>query len=280
MNNTCYLPLTATPWKQSEAYREILPESPGLAGIIRCFWGSERPYRDRGEKPAGTLVIPDTCVDVIYDIDYTSNTITGRFCGINDSSFVTCGGREPGHLVSVFGIRFYAWAFSAFSEDSLKGTVNGFYDVRSRFGRLDRILGQQLFEVDSLDERGRLVEHMLLGQAAPWRRQDTVEQAVGQVLGHKGALSVEELARECLISSRQLERLSHEYMGIPPKKFCSLVRYQYLWSEIVRSFDFHILDAVSKYGYTDQSHLMREFKCYHTMDIRSAVRLARGAEEI
>lgn len=280
MKNTYYLPLTATPWKQSETYREILPESPELAGIIRCFWGSERPYRNMVEKPDRTLVIPDTCVDIIYETDYTSNTATGRFCGINDSSFVACGSKEPGHLVSVFGIRFYAWAFFAFSEDSLKGTANGFYDVRSRFCRLDKILAQQLFEVDSLKEKACLVEHILLGQMAASRKQDRMEEAVGQILKSKGAVSVEGLARECLISSRQLERLFHEYMGIPPKKFCSLVRYQYLWNEIVSNSGFHILDAVSKYGYTDQSHLMREFKRYHTMDIRNAVRHANGMEEI
>lgn len=52
------------------------------------------------------------------------------------------------------------------------------------------------------------------------------------------------------------------------------MRYQYLWSEIITNPEFRVLDAVCKYGYTDQSHLMREFKRYHAMDIQTAKRHA------
>ena len=34
------------------------------------------------------------------------------------------------------------------------------------------------------------------------------------------------------------------------------------------------LIGVVKYGFTDQSHLLREFKRYHTMDLSSAKRYA------
>lgn len=274
MKKICYLPLTATPWKQSDTYREVLPKSPQLAGIIRCFWGSPVPYRKIGQEPVITLVIPDTCVDIIYEIDHTANTVTGKFCGINDASFESRDSKEPGHLVSVFGIRFFAWQAAAFSEDSLKGTVNGCFDVGSRFSRLDRLFSQQLFEADSLEERSLLAEELLLdwlGQMASPRRHRAVDQAVEQILCQKGALSTDWLARECFISSRQLERLFHEYIGITPKKLCGLVRYQYLWNEIIRTPGFRVLDGVSRYGYTDQSHLMREFRRYHTMDIPQAV---------
>lgn len=35
-----------------------------------------------------------------------------------------------------------------------------------------------------------------------------------------------------------------------------------------------IADAVCKYGYTDVPHLMREFKRYHSMNIREAREMA------
>lgn len=34
---------------------------------------------------------------------------------------------------------------------------------------------------------------------------------------------------------------------------------QCLWNEVLRNPGLRILDAVEWYGYTDQSHLMREF---------------------
>lgn len=223
-----------------------------------------------------TLVVPDTCVDIIYQIDYTENSVAGYFCGVNDTSFVNREEAEDGHLVSVFAIRFYAWEAWAFSEDSLKGTINSLYDVQSRFSWLDKALRPQLFFSHSLKERVGLAEELFLKRLFLARQNDTVSCAISQILAKKGRLGADGLSRSCFISSRQLERLFHEFMGIPPKKLCNLVRYQYLWNEILRNPGFRVQDAVYRYGYTDQSHLMREFKRYHTMDIKNALAYAQG----
>lgn len=73
-----------------------------------------------------------------------------------------------------------------------------------------------------------------------------------------------------------MERLFHEYIGMTPKKLSNLVRYQCLWRDIVSQSHFNILDAVYKYGYTDSSHLKREFKRYHSMSIRDFQRRKKG----
>ena len=274
MKNIFYMPLTATPFNNSNTYKEVLPQNIELAKYIRCFWGSERPYLNQEDRLGESIVIPDTCVDIIYEIDHTANTVSGGFCGINDTAFFARNDGVSGHLVSTFAIRFYAWGAYAFSEDSLKGTLNGFYEVPSRFLWLDRILRQQLFEKSTLAERAGAVEEMFLGRMSKARRNHLVENAVWQMILHRGTLSAARLAKECFISGRQMERLFHEYVGITPKKLGNLVRYQFLWNDILRKADFNVLDAVCQYGYTDQSHLMREFKRYHGMDIQSAKRLA------
>ncbi len=270
MRDTLYIPLTAAPFRDNEAYREVPPALPELAGYIRCFWGSERPCQKKKTAAPPYPVIPDTCADIIYYIDYTDNTITGRFYGVNDTSFPDPDDTGCGHLVSVFAVRFYAWGVYAFSEDSLKGTVNGCYDVRSRFSRLDAALRQRLWDQHTLTERVRAAETLLRAQMSRLRRSTAVDQALRQILLREGNRQAAELARDCFVSGRQLERLFHDYIGITPKKLCNLVRYQFLWNEIVRNPNFRIADAVHRYGYTDQSHLMREFKRYHGMDIEAA----------
>ena len=270
MKNTNYVPLTATPFQQNKKYTERPPQNLELANYIRCFWGSEQPYLQKEQSVDASIVVPDTCVDIIYNIDYTDNTITGGFCGINDASFWDHDRKESGHLVSIFAIRFFAWNAYVFSEDSLKDTINTYADVRMRFRWLDDLLRQQLFDKRTLEERRKAAEEILLGRLSVIRQNSMIDNAVEQIILRKGTQSVTELAKECFISSRQLERLFHEYIGITPKKLCSLVRYQYLWHEILTNPRFHVLDAVYKYAYTDQSHLMREFKRYHAMDIRMA----------
>lgn len=270
MKNAFYLPLTATPFKYNSRYKEVLPANMELAEYIRCFWGSTKPYIQKGKESVAGIIIPDTCVDIIYYIDHTENSVTGGFCGISDMSFVEDVSAKPGHLVSMFAIRFYAWGVYAFSEDSLKGSLNEYCGIESRFQKLDRILRPQLLDYSLMQERIRIAEKFFLGQMLYLRQNDIINRAVREIVSCKGTLSVSGLTEECFVSSRQLERLFHEYIGITPKKLCNLVRYQCLWNEILRNPGFQILDAVERYGYTDQSHLMREFKRYHTMDIGKA----------
>ena len=263
-----YRPLTASPFRQDEEYREIAPRTPELAKYICCFWGSGQPFLKKGAV-AG-LVTPDTCADIIYWIDYTSNTVHGGFCGINDVSFSETDNSRDGHFVSLFAIRFYAWSAYVFSEDSMRGTLNDYVDVRSRFPWLDGFLRPQLFEKRSLEEWAEIAEALLLKQLSGARHSAVIDDAAAQILLHKGAISASALAEECFISGRQLERLFHEYIGITPKKLCNLVRYQFIWNDVLRNPAFSVMDAVWQYGYTDQSHLLREFRRYHTMDIRTA----------
>lgn len=244
-----------------------------LKSHVRCFWGTEQPVI-QGTDDTVEIVIPDTCADIIYYIDYTDNTVSGGFCGINDHSFYVQEEGKAGHLVSTFAIRFYAWGAYAFAEDSLKSTANTYDEIGARFEWFDRLIRPKLPELISIREMVSYAELLLTRKIKKTRENQIVNHAVDNILISKGSMEVSGLAKELFVSSRQLERLFHEYVGITPKKLGNLVRYQFLWRDILSEPDFHILNAVHRYGYADQSHLLREFRRYHSMDVHSAKRLA------
>ena len=115
-----------------------------------------------------------------------------------------------------------------------------------------------------------LTEQVLLKRLSDVRENTVVNDTIQNILINKGSLDIAKLAKESFVSTRQLERLFHEYVGITPKKLSNLIRYQFLWRDILCEPDFDVLSAVYKFGYTDQSHLLREFKRYHSMDIHNA----------
>lgn len=154
------------------------------------------------------------------------------------------------------------------------GTVNMRCDVRERFSWLDKKLRGQLSEKASLSNMIRLTEMLLVKKLETAKNNVLVDKIVGDILLHQGALEIGRLSKDNFVSGRQMERLFHEYIGITPKKLCNLVRYQCLWKDIVSQNDFDIMDAVYKYGYTDSAHLMREFRRYHSLNIRAAKELA------
>lgn len=268
-----YFPITATPFKKDNSYIELAP-CRALQPYIRCYWGTEKPLIQEERDPLSKLVIPDTCADIIYNIDESTNTVSGGFCGVNDCSFYTSEKEKAGHAVATFSIRFYAWSAYAFAGDSLRATLNGYFRADSLFEWLDRMIWPKLLELRTLEEKAAFAEELLLKRLSDRKENRIVDSTVSYILDNRGSLEVFDLAREFFISTRQLERLFHEYIGITPKKLSNLIRYQFLWRDIVCEPDFDLLNAVHKYGYTDQSHLLREFRKYHSMDIHRARTLA------
>lgn len=173
-------------------------------------------------------------------------------------------------MVSIFAIRFYAWKAYAFADDSMQCTVNGYFDVGSRFEWLDKMIRSKLLDLRTLQEKISFTEQVLLKKLSDVRENAVVNDTIQNILINKGSLDIAKLAKESFVSTRQLERLFHEYVGITPKKLSNLIRYQFLWRDILFEPDFDVLSMVHKFGYTDQPHLLREFKKYHSMGIHNA----------
>ncbi|MDR3597223.1 DUF6597 domain-containing transcriptional factor [Clostridium sp.] len=136
-----FKPITANALNQSDIYTEIEPCS-ALNPYIRCFWGSAVPHRSN-ESPwsnnGKTLVIPDCCMDIIFDIDYSNNNVENLFCSINDAPFYAEEAKQSA-IVSTFGIRFNFWSVHLFVDSALPKTCNEFGAIDEYFGNLKKLI--------------------------------------------------------------------------------------------------------------------------------------------
>lgn len=265
-----YNPITATPFACNETYVEAEPCAE-LKPYVKCFWGAPKPYRQaKTDIPIQGIVTPDTCADIIFSIDYTGNKVQGQFYGIDTQTFATYNSYEEEKVLSRFAIRFYPWSAVLFSEESMCDTQNACLDVGYHFSKLRRELEPLLFDAANMGERIRLAERYLLSHIHLERIKPILMEAIAGMLQSRGTMPIGRLSREIHISSRQLERLFRENVGVSPKQLSSLVRYQYLWQDALCKPDFRVLDAVYQYGYSDQAHLLHDFKRFHTMNIAEA----------
>ncbi len=275
-----YHPVTATPYQCTEDYMEFAP-CEALKPYIRCFWGSRRAAT-RAENGAGEMdiVILDTCMDIIFHVDFTHNHISSSFFGIDDRTFAVPYDGEK-NIFFVFAVRFYPWGAALFAEESLRETKNAFFDADCHFSTVKREMEQYLFDVSDICQLIPVAEKILLNRLNERHQNQTVFQAVARILEKRGNLSAAALGQEIFVSSRQLQRLFLEYIGVAPKSLASMVRYQYIWNELLQDKNFNKADAALRYGYTDQAHLCHDFKKYHSMNMEEARQYAvRGFTKI
>lgn len=269
-----YHPITSTPFQCNEEYMEFEP-CEALKPYIRCFWGTKKPIEQGVERECvNGIVIPDTCMDIMFTVDFTNNKIYNGFCGIDDRAFTTHNVNEAHKTIFSFAIRFYAWGVAMFAEESMKDTKNAYLDVGCHFAKLKKAIEPILFEVNDAYQLIPKVEQVLLEYYHEKHKNNLILQAIYHMLRSKGKMQVRELRQELHISERQLERVFQEYVGATPKSLASMVRYQYLWNDIVYNKQFNVLDAVYKYGYTDQAHLCHDFKKFHSMNFAEAKKYA------
>ncbi len=269
-----YRPLTAMPFQRDDTYIEITP-CEALRPYICCFWGTRRPLREERSGDEGRLVTPDTCMDILFDLDHTQGILTNVFCGIDDRTFISRG-KGSEHLISTFAVRFYAWAVPLFSDESMAQVQNGFFDARRFFPALTQRLEAMLPCVDSLEGRARFAQQYLLETLRERREKPAVMNAIHAIVEKEGRAALSEAAAYACVSPRQLERLFGELVGVSPKKFAGLVRYQQVWRAVLFERDFNVQDAVHRFGFTDQSHLLRDFKRFHSLSPTQARAYALG----
>ncbi|PIF45830.1 AraC-like DNA-binding protein [Chryseobacterium sp. 52] len=89
-------------------------------------------------------------------------------------------------------------------------------------------------------------------------------KAVQQLmLKHKGSVSSKELEQFTGYSERHLERKFENYIGLTPKKYGSIIRLHHFINLMKKSNESESIAGLSyDAGYTDQSHLIKDFKSY------------------
>jgi len=272
-----FKPITANLLNKSDIYTEIEPCN-ALKPYIRCFWGSAVPYKSKESTSSNnekTLVIPDCCMDIIFDIDYSNNNVENLFCNINDVPFYAEEVRQSA-IVSTFGIRFNFWAVHLFVDSALPKTCNEFAVVDEYFGNLRNDIENIFTEYSKIQERVLHVEKLFLRKLYTKSIvNNNLLNGIHCILKTKGTVSICEVSQYTSISSRQLERIFKEYIGITPKKCASLVRYQNIWKDLMFNKYFTTSKIAYNYGYSDQAHLINDFKKYHGSTPIEAIRNLR-----
>lgn len=113
---------------------------------------------------------------------------------------------------------------------------------------------------DSWEERFAWVTRFLRSRLAASRARRDVAHAVQRIRTSGGRLSVGELARELGFSRKHLAALFQDQVGVTPKLYADLVRFERLTAILKAPVRLGFAQIAQELGFADQAHLARSVK--------------------
>lgn len=241
-------------------YSEI-PSRPPLNRFVECFWTLEGDDPSPGGTPE--RILPDGCVELILNFGERFSQHQDNERELQPRHFLVgqMSGPiliSPNGAVQLLGIRFHPGGTAPF----LRVPMNELTDQIAELGSLSSELERELLLVSEclplLSDKIAAVEAALTARFLRGSPESSAIRLAARIVEFAGVISVDQLAADAGISSRQLERRFLREIGIGPKLLARILRFQQVFRAVDRS-DSAWASVALECGYYDQAHLIRDF---------------------
>jgi AraC-like DNA-binding protein len=258
---------------------------PPLNAFVELFWFYDG-FPPRAHKKE--RLMPDGSVEMVINLRENESRIYdpqnvekcerlpgALICGPRSSFFVI----DTAEQNSVMGIHFKpggAFPFFNLPADELHNLHVSLEDL---WGAEASFLREQLLEAPTPEQKFRVLEGCLLEQAfKPLERHRAVEGALALFRNIHTAPAIAEVSDHIGISSRRLIQLFSHQVGLTPKLFCRVRRFQRILQLIHKGGEFDWADLAAGGGYFDQAHFIHDFNAFSGMT--PSTYLARKTEHL
>ena len=246
----------------------VYQPSGALKDFIVAYWVRKT---DRREKDSGRRVYADGCADLILNTG-DSTAFFSPMVRMDQSLPLFPGRLYLGGTMTAYGV---VKSTAGCTLTGIRFQPGGFYALyrMPMESAVDRVLEFPDPELSSLMKREeglatRLDDYFNSKKINSRHDFAAIYKAVYL---SKGQITVEELAGSCHVSNRTLERIFKENVGIPPKEFIRIVRFQEVLKRLRQmgaqgvaqnGSEESLLRIAFELGYYDHAHLTHEFSKY------------------
>jgi len=215
-------------------YKEY--DSPDITSdFLDKIWFSDHKSKTK-------LILPDNCTDIIIPLNGDREPY---FVGPM-TTFIT---HNSGPDERLLGLRFKPGCSAALIREDISCLADRSVDLSA----VRKLSCEPI--IDHLDKSRTIpyefISGLLLSLFSDFTQDSHVAESISLLKQTAGNIRIEELARRIGISRRMLEKKFKRCLGKTPKRFAQIERFNYLVHDGGGIFDT---------GYTDQSHMIKEFK--------------------
>lgn len=242
-------------------YQHIEPIA-SLSHYIKSFWLVDS---ESDTTPSKQKIIPDGYPELIFHYGDPFRIKIASTWSVQAQSLVAGQIRNHFHLENtgrsgMIGIKLMPFTLSklfALDMSCFKDKVVSLASVDPELLRSFALLTPSLAGKDKFIESIQSLISDQLGKVD--NRETSYEVAVKKILESKGSIPVAQLCQFINISERQLERQFLKHIGISPKLYARIIRFNYIF-ELMQNQDQSWSDLVYQSGFYDQSHFIKNFK--------------------
>ena len=170
--------------------------------------------------------------------------------------------------LSVFGridnftIHFQPSGFNQLFGIPMTELTDAAYDAHAVMGPEISTLEHELGEARGFAERIQLVERRLIRLSRSHNRPDPVAVAASSLFASNGTHRVSAMATDAGLSPRQFERRFLEQVGVPPKLYARIIRFNAALDHKLRHPDRAWSRIATDQDYYDQMHLVHDCRAF------------------
>jgi AraC-like DNA-binding protein len=157
----------------------------------------------------------------------------------------------------------------------LKGTVVPLDDL---FGPMGPLVREELLEAPGWEERFAIVDRFLLARLSDAEAPPpSLDWALSRLHSTRGAVEIGSLTETLGCSRRHLIGLFNDHVGLPPKLFARILRFQHAL-ELADAGGVGWAEIAQRCGYYDQAHMIGDFHQFtgHSPTAYTAPKLPDG----
>jgi AraC-like DNA-binding protein len=181
---------------------------------------------------------------------------SGFVAGLDDSyALVETPGCQSG--VEVYLTPVGAGLITGVPMRHLRGRVVALDDL---FGPVGGLLREELVEALGWEERFAIVDRFLLARLADTEPPPpSLAWAVSRLHASRGAIEIGSLTAELGCSRRYLIGMFNDHVGLPPKLFARILRFEHAL-ELADGGGIGWAEIAQRCGYYDQAHMIGDFQ--------------------
>lgn len=242
-------------------YIEFSPRSE-LQHLVKCVWLME----DRPVAKRPTHFPPDSYLELVMNCGAPLMVTACEKSLILPDVFVTTLYKHPMTIHAtdasqVIVMRLYAWSapFLTTLQQSQNLPVVPLNGIWQELARTLIPLVQNAENRQAVD----IFQQVAGEQFADMNADEQFIRTVHELMyASQGQLSIRAIASRCYLSVNQFERRFKAITGVSPKHFARLVRVEAVRDYLIDQPETPLVDVAYQFGYTDESHLIRDFKAF------------------